>query len=455
MNGIKDLTRGSIARHLVRLTIPMFLGIASMIGASMIDTVYIGWIGTVELAAVSFTFPLVMATTSVAMGLGIGATSIMSRTLGSGERDDSIEIGTHTLVLVALFVLVVTVLGFVYSPELFRLLGARDDILQLTVDYTRIWFIGLPLFAWPMVGGSMLRALGDARTPGILMTASALLQVVVAPVLIFGVGAWDGLGYLGSAWAFVVSRLAVFVWTLTVFARVGFFRPLGPFAGVLASWREVLRIGVPSIFASLVGPVSMSVLLGLLARHGHEVVAGFGVAVRVESLAMMVLMALSSSVAPFVGQNYGANDFDRIRASMRISYRFALAWGLFAFVVLAGLGETIVGAINDDPAVIATTYAYLVIVSLTMGLMGVSMIAGTAFVALGLPIPTLIMSIARMLVILLPLAYILDALIGYRGIFAATSIANLIVAAWGYVWFKRVLRASNRRSIADVPAAVD
>ena len=126
-----DLTSGSVARHLSRLTAPMFLGISSMIVASMIDTVYIGWIGTVELAAVSFTFPLVMAVSSVSMGLAMGATSIMSRIVGGGDRERCLLIGTHTLILVLLLVVVISILGYVYAPVLFQWQGAGEEICLL------------------------------------------------------------------------------------------------------------------------------------------------------------------------------------------------------------------------------------------------------------------------------------------------------------------------------------
>ena len=440
-----DLTVGPIGRQLAALTVPMFLGISSMIAASMVDTVYIGWIGTLELAAVSFTFPLVMAASSISMGLGIGATSIMSRTLGGGDREHCLTIGTHTLALVTAFIVAIAAAGYVFAEPIFVALGADEEILPMTVSYTRIWFIGLPFFALPMVGGMMLRALGDARTPGIWMTASAALQVLIAPVAIFGIGSWDGLGLLGSAWAFNLSRVVILVFAVPTFRRVGLFRPLGGLASLWTSWREVLRIGVPSMATNLIGPASMSFLLALLASHGHAVVAAFGVATRIESLAMMLLMALSSSVAPFAGQNFGAGEVGRIREALRLTYRFSIAWGIAVFVLLASCGAPIASFVNDDPNVIAATWHYLVIVPLTFGFMGVGMMASSCFLALGQPLPSLILSIARSFALLVPLALLLDAVWGYLGIYGAIAAANLImsvVAAW---WIRRSLRRADRR----------
>jgi putative MATE family efflux protein len=454
VRGPEDLTSGPVGRHLVRLTLPMFFGISSMILASMIDTIYIGWIGTQQLAAVSFSFPLVMALSSVSMGLGIGATSIMSRTLGRGDRSRAYVLGTHTLLLVLILVLALAICGRVFGAQLFRIMGADDVILPMVTAYMNVWFIGLPLFALPMVAMSMLRALGNARIPGGLMTAGAAAQVLLAPALIFGLpGLYDGIGYTGSAWAFVVSRFLTLLATAYVLSRRGMIQPLGNWTQVLQSWREVLRIGVPSIMTNLVGPVSMGVVFGLLAKYGHAVVAGFGVAVRIESLAVMILMALASSISPMVGQNWGAGRHDRIDAALRFGYRFSFAWGVFIFVVLATFGRGIVGLINDDPAVVAATYHYLLIVPLTYTTMGVSMVSGSCFVALGRPLPSLILTITRMVLVYVPLALLGDRWFGYQGIFGAGAVANVVVAGASYVWVMRMLHASRAASPVGAHAA--
>jgi putative MATE family efflux protein len=297
------------------------------------------------------------------------------------------------------------------------------------------------------VAMSMLRALGNARVPGTLMTAGAGLQVLLAPALIFGLpGIHDGMGYLGSAWAFVVSRCLTLLATAYVLSRRGMFQPLGAVPEILRSWREVLRIGVPSILTNLIGPVSMAVVFGLLAQYGHAVVAGFGVAVRIESLALMVLMALSSSISPVVGQNWGAGRHDRIAVALRLGYRFSIAWGVFAFVVLGGLGRSIVALINDDPAVVEATYRYLLIVPLSYSMLGVTMVAGSCFVALGKPLPSLVLTVTRMVVVYVPLALLFDRFWGYEGIFGAGAVANVVVATASYLWVTRMLKGAMRHA---------
>ena len=437
-----QLTTGSTARHLVRMTLPMFVGISSMIVASMIDIIYIGWLGSLELAAISFTFPLVMGLVTLSMGIGVGAASIIARLAGQGDHRRVRRLATHALLLATLLVATLSALMYAFQAPIFRLLGADEAVLPLIIEYMSIWIAGQPLFTLPMVATMIMRATGHARAPAWVMGGSAILQVGLAPALIFGLpGHWDGLGLAGAAWAFVSSRGVTFLIALGLLLRMRLLNFQTMSVGAIwASWREVLAIGIPSAMNNLISPASLAITVALLAGHSHAVVAGFGVASRVESLATMVLMALSASTGPFVGQNWGARRYGRIHEAHRLAYRFALGYGVVVCVVLALWGQPLAALIIDDEAVVDATYAYLLIVPVTYGLLGVSMIAGATFTALGKPIPTLLLSLGRMVVFYLPLALAGDRLFGFVGIYGAAALANLLIAILSAIWLQRHLR---------------
>lgn len=442
-----DLSAGPVSRHLVNLTIPMFLGISSMILASMIDTVYVGWIGTRELAAVSFSFPVVLAMATVSMGIGVGAASIIARVVGAGDMERVRRLSTNALYLVAMLVLSLTLLGMLFVEPLFRVLGAGSDILPLSVRYMTVWFLGLPAFALPMVATNIMRAVGSARLPGVIMAAGAGLQVLIAPPLIFGIpGVADGLGITGAAWSFVLSRLAMFGYTVRVMQRMNLLSfAREPWSSRRESWGEVLKIGLPSMVGNLIGPVSMGVVVALLADYGHEVVGGFGVASRIESLATMIIMALAASTGPVIGQNWGARRYERIYRAQSLGFRFSYLWSLLAFALLAGFGRPIVGFINQDPAVVDATYLYLLLLPATYGLLGVGMVASSTFIALGKPMPTLVLSLLRMIVLYIPMALIMETLFGYAGIFAAAAVCNCLFGGLAYGWVRRMLHKEISR----------
>jgi putative MATE family efflux protein len=437
----QNLTEGNIASQLTRMTIPMFLGIASMILASMIDTIYIGIVGSKELAAYSFTFPLIMALSSVSMGIGSGASSLIARAQGEGDFVRVRRLSTHSLLLALMLVLCLMVFTHMGLEQLFVLMGAQPDILPLIVEYLNVWIWGLPLFALPMIASTVLRAVGNAKVPGYVMTLTSGIQVVLAPVLIFGLLGFPELGFIGSAWASIFSGLArtvgmflILVWSekLLEFGK-------GKLSGFFASARAVLHIGLPSMLNSLIGPVSMAIVIRLLSSHGPEVVAGFGITSRFEMLVMMVLMSLASSIGPFVGQNWGARKIDRIYAGLKVAYRFCLVWGLLSFVLLAPFGGDLVSVVNSDPILVESASWYFILVPVSFGMLGVGMMSGSLFVALGKPLPTTVLALFRMIIVYLPLAVIFNHYWGYIGVFTATMLANFIVGAVAFLWSRATL----------------
>ncbi|MEE8244790.1 MAG: MATE family efflux transporter, partial [Pseudomonadales bacterium] len=167
---------------------------------------------------------------------------------------------------------------------------------------------------------------------------------------------------------------------------------------------------------------------------------GFGVASRIESLAIMLLMALSASTGPFVGQNWGARRYQRIFEVHTIAHRFCYLYGVAIFLILAGAGYPLVGLIIEDVEVVAVTYAYLLIMPITYGVLGVGMIVGATFTALGKPMPALALSLGRMLVFYIPMALLGNTLFGYQGVFGAAALANVIMGVLSVWWMKRYLK---------------
>jgi len=444
----RDFTQGPVHTHLIRLTGYMLLGFVSIMSASLIETVYIGNVGTNELAALSFTFPLVMVFQGIAMGLGVGASSVVARTIGSGDQQKVKLLITHCFILVIVLTLVFSAFAYFHADSFFNLLGAGPEILPLSVDYIQIWLFGLPFFTIAMVGSTLMRAAGDAVTPGYLMTIGSVLHIIIAPIFIFGLLGAPKLGLTGAAVGFVLARTVSFLMYSYV---IGIRDKLLYFSikGFFSSCRDILHVGLPAVASNLIAPISMSVITRLLAGHGTVVVAGYGVASRIESMIVMIIFALSMSIAPFVGQNWGAASFDRVKLSLKLSNGFSLIWGVIAYIFLFLSAEYLVGLINDDPPVVQAAVHYLLIVPLSIGLMGVMSNSTSSFNALGKPIPPLIISILQMIVIYIPLALLGDYLFGYRGIFIAGVVTTSLLGIVSWIWIYREINLGIERRTKD------
>lgn len=444
----RDFTQGPVHRHLIKLTGYMVLGLVSVMAASLMEIAYIGRVGTDELAAIGFTFPMVMIMQGISMGLSIGASSVVARMIGMGDKEKARRTITHCFLLASIFVLVFALSAYASLRTFFELLGAEGVVLGLAVDYMTLWLLGLPFFTVALVGSTLMRAMGDAVTPGYLMAIGSGLHVVIAPVFIFGLAGAPEMGLAGAAVSFVMARsvsFAMYFYIMVFRDKLLYFG----LSGFVSSCRSILHVGLPAIASNLIAPVSMTIITRLLSGHGAIVVAGYGVASRIESLVVMIIWALSMSVAPFVGQNWGGGFFDRVKRALKLANGFALVWGIFAYVFLFFTAELLVSLINEDSEVVRAAVSYLLIIPLSIGFMGLTANATSSFNALGRPIPPLIISILQMFIIYLPLAFLGDRFLGYIGIYIAGALTISLVGTLSWFWINREIATGiERRKVA-------
>ena len=262
-----------------------------------------------------------------------------------------------------------------------------------------------------------------------------MINLILDPFLIFG---WFGLPAMelaGAATAMTLTRFLTLVVTLWYVYHGSMVLTKDVFKGWWTSTKRILHIGVPAIATNLIGPFTAAYITFLIADYGQDAVAGFGVAGRLEALAAMLMFALSGSIGPFVGQNWGAREFNRVRRGVNVSYIFSLSWGFIVAVPLFFFGEDIARLIDAKPEVVKVAGIYLALVPWSYGLWGVLMMSSASFNALGKPLPSTALSFARMIVVYVPLATFLNDTMGYVGIFVATLISNALFGAVSWKWF--------------------
>ena len=432
-----DLVHDPVGPSLVRLAVPMIAGIVVINLFNIVDTWFIGQLGAEPLAAMAFTFPVTFVVTSMTMGIGVGASAVISRAIGEDHPERVRRLTTHAMLLGVALVTVMALIGLATIEPLFTALGASPETLPLIEQYMRPIYFGLGFLVVPMIGNSAIRATGDTKTPSVIMMVAGGANLVLDPLLIFGWGPFPRLELFGGALATVISWGLTFLAALYVLHRrermlaIELPRP----AQVLASWRAILYVGLPAAATYLLVPVASGILTRLVSDHGPEAVAGYGVGGRVESLAMVVTFALATGLAPFVGQNYGARQCGRIRQAVRLSIRFVVGWGLLMAALLALAGGPLGGLFADDPAVVEVTRAYLLLVPLSYGAFGVAIIVNTTFNALNRPLRSAAIVIIRLFVLALPLALLGRALFGLEGIFGGLALGNVLagLVAYGFV----------------------
>jgi len=442
----KILTEGPITSALAKLTWPMVLGMLGMVIFNLTDTYFIGKVGVDELAAIGFTFPVVMLIASVSMGMGIGTASLISRMIVSEKISIVRQYATHALALSFVVIVIFVTIGQLTVEPLFKLLGASPEILPLIMDYMVIWYWGVIFLVIPMVGNNIIRATGDTFTPGMIMVFSAIINIILDPLLIFGIGPFPELGLKGAAIATIIGRASAMIASLYILIRrkklLAFYVP--DLVEFFHTWKKILYIAGPATISLLITPLSIGVITRIIAGFGNEAVAAFGIIVRLEMLALLIIRALGSVMMVFAGQNWGLGNKTRIFKGIKIASLFSVTWGVFIFIICMFAAQIIAGIFSSNSDVIQITAGYLVIVSFSYGFQGIMMMGMGIFNGINKPFVAFCMIVIRMIGLYIPLAWFASSWIGLEGIFWAAFTANLISGAITYLVLFKKLRTDHK-----------
>lgn len=449
------LTQGSVAGHLRRMALPMVWGLLATMSFNAVDTLFVARLGADALAAMGFIFPVIMVVTSIAIGLGAGASSAISRAIGSGDDYRVRRLATDAVTLATLISTSVCLLGWFTIDLLFVALGATPELLPLIHDYMAIWYLSAPFLIVPMISLSTLRALGQSQIQGSLMVAAAILNAILDPLFIFGLWGFPRLEIQGAAVASLITRVLTLVaafYVLQTRFRV-LTNPVVKWGQIRSSWATLFHVGLPAMASNLVIPIASGIVVKLVASFGVIAVAGLGVALRIEPLALIVFYALSGVVGPFCGQNKGAGHYDRLFETLRVITVFCLLFGVLMAFVLWFAGPYVARLFSDNDRVSDVVTLYLAIVPVSYGAYGLVMSVNAMFNGLGFPAPGLMISFMRVMGVYLPLAMTGLWLWGLPGLFVATALANCSVGAIAYLWLSRVLKQQRDQQDASVALA--
>jgi len=440
--GNKNLTEGNIKKQLFQLTWPMLLGMMGIVIFNLVDTYFVGKLGVHQLAAMSFSFPVVMFLNSLSQGVGIGTSSLISRNIIHSEHKVVKMMASRALLLGVIVVLIFAIAGLLTIRPLFSFLGAENDVLDYVNDYMSIWYFGVPFVVIPMIGNNIVRATGDTFTPGMLMVSVALVNVILDPLLIFGYGPFPEMGIKGAALATVIARSFSMTAILIILIRREKLLTLyfGKIKSIFSTWKKVLYIAGPAALTMLITPLSVGFLTKILSGFGKEAVAAYGVATRVEMFAMMVIMALGSVMIIFTGQNLSKQKFQRIREALKVASKFSLTWGVLVFILLLFFGLSIASAFTDNATVIEITRNYFYIIGASYGFQGLVLLSTASFNGLNKPYPSTIFSVIRMLLLYVPLAWLGSGIFGIYGVFGAGFIANITVGILSFKYLFKTVR---------------
>jgi Na+-driven multidrug efflux pump len=291
-----------------------------------------------------------------------------------------------------------------------------------------------------------MRARGNTALEGKVITASAVLNAILDPIFIFGWLGFPRLEIAGAALASLTATLAMLAFTLIYLAtrlRV-FANPLVKLEKIFDSWRQLMRIGIPAMMTNAIIPIANGIVMAMVATYGVTAVAGFGIAMRIEPVALIPFYALSAVSSPFFGQNIAAGKFERLVEARRVISRFCLRFGLLLAAALCLIAEPLSALFTESIAIREVAVDYIWLVSMSYGAYGLVMSVNASFNGIGRPLPGVVISAMRVLVVFLPLAFLGRWLFGLPGLFGASALSNLGIGALAYNWLGSQIRSVQR-----------
>lgn len=434
------ILKGSIYKVLFTLSIPIMINSLIQTLYNLVDGLYVSMISSVHFAATAFVWPVNFLFISLGIGLSIAGTSLLAQLVGGGKLKEAKEYSTQLMAITILSSVVFTVLGYIVSPFIIKLMGATGDLAKYGNIYLRITFLDLPFMFLYFNVNSMMNAQGNTLTPTILSAISAIINVILDPIFIFTFG-W---GIAGAAWATLASRaiLAIFGCIL-LFSENNKIKP--EFKGFKFNSKiikEIVTVGIPSSIGQSGSSLGFIVLNGFIGSYGTATIAAYAMVNRITSLVMQPAMGLGSALTAIVGQNMGANQIDRVKEAFHKALKLTIIIGTLGCILLITFDNSIINFFmqsKDDPSVIELGLTYLFYISLSMPLMGIFSVFQGIFQGSGNTKYSMSMEIGRLWFVRLPMILIFKHFTnwGSSGIWFSMSFSNLVVCLYGYWLYKK------------------
>jgi len=438
---LPNLTDGSTVSTLLRLAWPIVLANLLQTAYQLIDAFWVGRLGAEAVAAVSLSFPLIFLLVSVGIGLAVAGTVMVAQHQGRGDGEAVNRISAQALLGMISLSLVLATLGYSASGAAVAFLGAADEVQPLAAQYLKVSFLGLPFMFIYAVFQSLLRGVGDARTPLLIVLATVVLNFFLDPLLIFGLGPVPALGVSGAAVATVITQaLSAIIGLRILFSgRYGIqlkCQQMRPDPALL--WR-LFALGGPTAVEQGTRALGMMLMTTLVAGFGTVTLAAYGIGTRMLSFVIIPALGLSQAASALVGQNIGAGKIARAEQTAYVSAAIALVVLTAVGIVSAIFAEPIIAVfVPDSPDVIREGALFLRLTALTFGLMGAQIVIAGAFRGAGDTVVAMAIALVSLWVLQFPLAWILAERTSLNevGIWLAYPIQNIVTAVLAWLWFR-------------------
>ncbi|MCG8673176.1 MAG: MATE family efflux transporter [Pseudomonadales bacterium] len=419
--------------QLMKMTLPMLLGVLSLMSFQLVDSIFIGQLGLEPLAALGFSIPVYQAVIGIQVGLGIATTAIISQTLGAGEAEKAEKIGGVVLITGAICIALLCLILWLIQVPLMSALGASESLLPVIKSYWLPWLGSAWVGAMLYFGYSLCRAHGNTMLPGMVMVATSVINMILDPIYIF-VFDW---GLPGAALATLTS---FFIGACVVYPQLikrGWFSFNFQRFSVADALNGLGKITAPAMMSQMLPAISSTFATALVASFGASAVAAWGLGTRMEFFSIVVVLALTMSMPPMVGRYLGAGRIDEIKSLVAIAVKFVFLFQLSIALVWLISSGFVSELFADDATVSEILRSYLYRVPFSYGPLGICMIMVSVCNAVGLPMRALIISALRLFACYLPFLWAGAYLADFNGLLTGALIGNIAAGIMAWIMYQQ------------------
>jgi len=427
---------------LITLSVPIIFANLLQTAYQLTDTFWVGRLGAEAVAAVSISFPVIFLLVSLGGGLAMAGTILIAQFKGKQNEVMTNHIAAQTLLMVVFISLILAVIGYSLAPWLVNLMGAEESVTSQAVSYMRISFIGVVFMFTFFVYQSLMRGVGDVKTPMYIVLGTVLLNLILDPLFIFGYKFIPAFGVGGAAVASIATEgLSALIGVILLFkGKYSIHTKWQDFKPDFSLIKKMFRLGFPTSIEQSVRALGMNFMTFLVVGFGTVAIVAYGIGGRILSFIIIPAFGLSIATSTLVGQNIGAGKIERaeevIRKGAVISFVSLSIVGVIMFLTADFLAALFVP--GETEAILASAF-FIRIISLSFGFIGLQLIYNGAFRGAGDTFIAMILSIISLWILQFPLAYLLSHFTHWRetGLWLSYPIANVLTAVITYFWFKR------------------
>lgn len=449
MRKSEKLGKEPIPRLLFQQAAPASVGFLIMSIYGIVDTIFVGrFVGSMGIAAIAVVMPITFLISSIGMAIGVGGASIISRALGSEQREKAFLTFGNQAALTLLLATGIVILGSFYRDEILFLFGGRGDILPPAQEYFSIILIGVPFLAWAMMSNNVIRSEGASKVAMFTLIVPAVVNMILDPIFIIGLK-W---GIAGAAWATTISYMASAFFTLWFFlsGRSELRLVLSNFRLNLGILKEIGSIGGVTLARQGTISVLSIILNNTLFVYGGEIsISVYGIINRVMMFANFPVLGVTQGFMPIAGYNYGSQKWARVKKVINTAMGSGtlIALGIFTCIML--FADQIVWIFSDDPELIAKTAPALRKVFLATPLITIQLVGSAYFQAIGKALPALLLTLTKQGFFLIPLILILPPIFNLDGVWYAFPIADVMAAGITFLYVQREIRKTINRYVKE------